>query len=421
MTKTVFYSTIVLAFFLSGCSALSGQTTQLSQATAPWGGAPERGLRVTYVFPKSPAEAAGIHPMDVITKYGDFDVIDDAGFFAAKNHYDKPIPSTVEIVVFRGGYRMSAKVQTGWLGINSIDNDKVSQEFMRLMTRINTMREIPEYMHDREFKGQFVEGPAKILEKAKALIDEAERNQTLTPAQVQLYRIYMILDEASPEDQKRQADLLREFIASQPFNYVHMVGSDKFFKDKRYRAAIACFKEYLKRESGDVSIRLNMGFAYQRIGMYKEAAAATDYVLQHLNVSEYGEYVAYTTKAGAALGLKDYRNSIRFAEKSFSLDPKFYPMSIALLGAAQMGDLVAFDRSIQQFQEALPAKYIEMKLETDAVKAFALVKANQRDEARKLVRGWKDLDRAEGKVIGYWRDVPDGMDVANNWANLMKN
>jgi hypothetical protein len=50
-----------------------------------------------------------------------------------------------------------------------------------------------------------------------------------------------------------------------------------------------------------------------------------------------------------------------------------------------------------------------------------LVRNNHQEDERKLVRGWKELDRADGKVISWWRHFPDGMDVARNWTALMQN
>jgi tetratricopeptide (TPR) repeat protein len=360
--------------------------------------------------------------MDLITQYGDYPIEDDAGFFAARNHHENAGTPTVEIVVWRGLSRMTAKVPAGWLGVSTTENNKVSEAFSSLMNRINSMREIPEYMHDREFKGQFKEGPTKILQKAKDLIDQAEREGTLTRAQVQVARIYLILDEAPEEDQKRQSELLKQFFETQPVNYIHMLGNDKFFKDKRYRAAVACFTHYLKTSPDDVSIRLNLAVAYNQVGMYGEAERAADYVFNHnLELSEHGHVVGYYAKAIAALGRKDYLNSIQFAEKAFAIDPDADRMMLVQLAAAQMGDRERFAGAIQKLQEAQPAKYIEKKLQIDAVGAYAMVKNNQRDAARKLVRMWKDLNRAEGKVIAYWRHFPDGMDVARNWADLMQN
>src|SRR5262249_49755794 len=131
---------------------------------------PKRGLQITRVFPNSPADAAGLHTLDLITKYGEFEVVDDAGFFAAKNHYQAAHIPTVEIVVWRGLTRMSARVRSGWLGVDSQDYDKTSQEFMSLMREINAMREVPQYLIDRgvyKFKGN----QTQDLLKAKALID----------------------------------------------------------------------------------------------------------------------------------------------------------------------------------------------------------------------------------------------------------
>jgi tetratricopeptide (TPR) repeat protein len=398
------------------------QTSRLSMAKATVGTPPERGLRVSAVFPDSPAEAAGLMQPDLITQYGEFEIVDDAGFFAARNHYEEAHVPTVEIVIWRGRNRLTARVPTGWLGVDTSENDKVSKEFFSLMGHMNTMLQTPKYQLDREFKGTFTEEPAQIVEKAKALIDQAEREGTLTPAQILVDRIYMTLDDAPIEDQKRQAVLLQELIATQPVNYIHMLGNDKFFEAKRYRAAIACFEQYLKTFSDDVSERLDLGLAYNEVGMYEEGERSANYVFDHkLGLSTKGQYVAYTVKAAAALGRKDYPGSIRFAEQAFTVDPQVYPLMTVQLAAAQMGDIRRAEEAMLKLQRVLPEKYLKMKLEIDAGNAYALVKANQPEAARRLVKQSKDQDRTEGRVTHYWRIMPDGMDVARNWVDLMQN
>ena len=89
------------------------------------------------------------------------------------------------------------------------------------------------------------------------------------------------------------------------------------------------------------------------------------------------------------------------------------------LAAAQMGDTQRLERAVQELQRPHPGNYIEMKLQVDAIEAYARVKNNQLDAARKLVAAWKD-DRAEERVFRYWREFPDGMDVAKNWSELTK-
>jgi tetratricopeptide (TPR) repeat protein len=422
MNKTLLIVCLLAMVCLSGCSAMLAKTSQLSTSRATAGKPPERGLRVTEVFPDSPAAAAGIHNMDLITQYGEYPIVDDAGFFAARDHYERSRTPTVEIVVWRGVFRMSAMVRAGRLGLMTEEDDKVSKAFSALINRINSMHQIPEYMHDREFKGQFNGGSAKILEEAKALIDQAEREGTLTPAQVQVAQIYMILDQAPEQEQRRQAELLRQLFETQTVEYIHMLGNDKFFKGNRYRAAIACLNHYLNTSPDDISMRLNLAVAYNRVGMYNEAEGAADYVFAHnLRLSEHGQGVGYQSKAIAALGRKDYRNSIKFAEKAFAIEQDVYDQMLARLAAAQMGHTKRVEEAVQNRQEVGPAQFLELKLQIDAVDAYAMVKNNQRDVARKLVRMWKDSDRAEGRVIGYWRNFPDGMDVANNFADLMQN
>lgn len=407
---------------LSGCSAMFGRPGQLSTSRATEGPPPERGLRVEEVFPDSPAAAAGIQSMDLITQYGDHPIVDDAGYFAARNQYENTFAPTVEIAVWRGVHRMTAKVSTGWLGVKTRANDKVSEAFLGMMNRINSMREIPDYMHNREFKGQFDGGPAKVLEQAKILIDKAESEGTLTPAQIQVARIFMILDDAPEEDQRRLAELLKEFIATQPVNYIHMLGNDVFFEKRRYRAAVACFNHYLKTSPNDISMRLTMAVAYNHLGMYEEAEGAANYVFDHnLELSNHGHVVAYMAKAYAALGRKDYGRCIQFYDKAWAIEKEPIAMMFSAFAAAQMGDTEKVELAIQKYKKALPVRYHEMKLHLDAVQAYALVKSNQPDAARKIVKEWKDTEQTEGRLIGLWRFHPDGLVVARNWADLMQN
>ena len=216
--------------------------------------------------------------------------------------------------------------------------------------------------------------------------------------------------------------MLKQLIETQPVNFISMLGQDKFFQGKRYRAAIVCFNRYLETSPDDVSIRLNLANAYNRVGMYNQAEAAVNHVIDHnLGVSDYGVGVAYENKSTAALGRKDYRNGIDYAYKSFEANPNIHPLFTVQLAAAQLGNMRALETAVQKLQEFEPPKYIELKLEIDAVDAYAMFKSNNREGARKLVRAWKDLDRAEGKVISFWRQYPDGMDVARTWAQLMQN
>ena len=303
MRKALLAICLLATACFCGCRGILAQPSQLHISKATHGTPPERGLRVTKVFPNSPASAADIHVMDLITQYGEFTIVDEAEYFAARNHYDQPLTPTVEIVVWRGPLRMTARVPTGWLGVSTRPNDKLSAEFLRLMTTIDSIRKIPNYMHEREFKGQFKETPAELFQKAKALIDQAERDGTLTPNEILVNRIYMILDDAPDEDQKRQAQLLKQLIESQPGNYIHMLGNDLFYENERYRAAIICLNHYLKTSPRDVSIRLNLAAAYNRLRMYEDADAAVDYVFdKKLGVSDYGRMVGYQNKAIAALG-----------------------------------------------------------------------------------------------------------------------
>lgn len=407
---------------LSGCSTMLARTSPLAAAQEPHTNPPQRGLRVIEIFPNSPAEAAGIRMMDVITQYGESQIIDEAAYFAARGKYEKFLTPTVELVVWRGRERMIAKVPTGWLGVSTIEMDRVSLELAGLMNHVNSLTQIPEHQRQREFKKAFENGGIPgILEKAKNLIDKGERDGTLTSAQVLIARIYLIPDDAPADEQKRQSELLEELFRSQPVSFIHMLGNDKFFKERRYRPAIACLNHYLNSSPDDVSMRLNLAVAYNQMGMYEAADREVDYVLDRdLGVSAYGSIVAFNAKAMAALGRRDYLECIKQMEKVMVLEEDPSRLMIIQLAAALMGDRARFEAASQRFKQTAPAKYQEAKLQVDAVEAHLLVKENRRDAASQLVEGWKNDDRAEGKVISYWRKVPHGTDVARTWAELSK-
>lgn len=405
----------------SGCSSLmarafQSRTTQDSQEQFPG-----RGLRITEVDPNGPAAQAGLKPMDLIYRYGEFEITDKASFYAAREAYESSGDSGISIVIWRDGKAMKKHVGPGRLWMKSNEYNPVAYEFTALMDKLDALRQIPEYMRDREFKAVYT--PEKILDEGKRLIDKAERESTLSSSQILLARIDMIPDESQPEDLKRLSDLLAQLVATQPASYVGTLGRERFFEKKRYRAAAACYKRYLEVNPADVSPRLNQAIAYNRLGLFAEAEAAADYVLDNqLPLSEHGFRVAYNAKAVGALGRGEYNKSIFFAEKALGISECHCDNSILMLAAAQKGDLQKFADAAHKFQQAaLPEEVEPRKLPLAAVEAYALVKTNQRDRARAIVQKWKDTDRVEGRLKAHWAAYPGGADVWNNWNALSRN
>ena len=412
---------VTIATFASGCSSLMARAFQSRATPESKEQFPGRGLRITEVDPYGPAAQAGLKPMDLIFRYGKFEITDKASFYAARESYENAGHSVIPIVIWRDGKAMKKNVGPGRLGITSNEYNPVAYEFTALIEKLDALRQIPEYMRDREFKDVYT--PEKILDEGKRLIDKAERESTLSPSQILLARIDMIPDDAPAEDLKRLSDLLAQLVATQPASYLGTLGRERFFEKKRNRAAVACFQRYLEENPDDVSARLNQAIAYNRLRMFVEAEAAADYVLDNqLPLSEHGFRVAYNAKAVGALGRGDYSKSIFFAEKALGISPCHCDNSILMLAAAQKGDLQKFTDAARKFQEAaLPEEVEPRKLQLAAVEAYALVKTNQRDRARGIVQNWKDTDRVEGRLKAHWAAYPGGSDVWNNWNDLSRN
>ena len=185
---------------------------------------PGRGIRITVVHQGSAAELAGLKTMDVIFRYGDFEIVDDASFFTARDNYDNGRASEIPFVIWRAGKALRIAVPPGKLGIESIEDSPVAQKFSSLMNHLVAQQQIPGFESRREFKDSYIP-PEKIVAEAKAIIDQAEREATLTPNQILVARIYMIPDDASPEDLKRQSEMLAQLISTQPASYVAWPGS----------------------------------------------------------------------------------------------------------------------------------------------------------------------------------------------------
>ena len=382
---------------------------------------PGRGLRITGVHPDSPAERAGLKMMDTIFRYGDFAIVDDASFFTARDHYDNGLAREIPLVIWRAGRAQKIVVPPGKLGIESIEDSPVAQKFSSLMNHLVAQQQILGFESKREFKDSYIP-PEKIVAEAKAIIDQAEREATLTPNQILVARIYMIPDDASPEDLKRQSELLAQLISTQPASYVAWLGNDRFFENEHFRPAVECLKRHLEVHPDDVSIRLNLGVAYIQIGMFNEAEAAADYVLDNeLPLAEHGYVVAYGVKAMVALSRGDYAKTISLSEKNFELEQNQSDIKRVMLAAAQTGDVQKVSEASRKHKEVLPAEFEKAKLQLTAVEALALVKANQRDRARELTRAWKDTDYIESRLKASWKRYPGGSDVWNNWNELTRN
>lgn len=410
---------LLAAACASTYASLPAHSSQVQSSQASAEQPPGRALRILKVEEGSPAQAAGLQPMDLLSRYGEFEIVDHASYFTARESYEKSPDARVKIVVWRGRQRLAATVPPGRMGFETNEYNPVYYQFDSLMERVNNLVSIPEYLRDREFKSSFAVPPEKTLEEARSLIDRAEQDGSITPAQVLVARIYMILDDAPPEEIKKQAELLKKLCSTNPDSYVIFLGERLFLAKKRYRAAIECYKQHLKVDPDDESTRLNLGYAYYHLGMSDEADAAADYVLDnHLELSDFGFRIAYQIKAMAALGHHDYAKSISFAEKSFAITPASFDISMIELAAAQKGDLQKVEDAARKFQELLPEKFEKLRMQVDAVLAYALVKNNLRDAARQVILKWKDVDRIEGRLSEYWCVYPGGSDVVKNWKDL---
>jgi tetratricopeptide (TPR) repeat protein len=233
-------------------------------------------------------------------------------------------------------------------------------------------------------------------------------------------RINAIPDDSSPADIEKQSELLKELISTQRFGFVDYLSYEVFFKHKRYRAAVPCFKKTLEGRPTDANVRLNLGIAYWHLQKYAEADAAADYALQQTGgLTQHGYVVAYQVKASAALGNREFARAFDYADQAARLDPSStYIMCLSAFAGAASGDLTKFNEIMRAFEKSLPTEYARLRPRLDAVEAFILMKNGQVEKARMLASksiGTVDPD-ANAK---YWLQFPTGEDVMTAWKQLL--
>lgn len=74
------------------------------------------------------------------------------------------------------------------------------------------------------------------------------------------------------------------------------------------------------------------------------------------------------------------RQALSTRKRRSALSPRFYSVALIQLPAAEMGELRLLDSATQQFRNATPQDYEKTRIQSDAVKAYALNKANQTEE-----------------------------------------
>jgi tetratricopeptide (TPR) repeat protein len=381
---------------------------------------PQVGLRVLTVEYGSIAQAAGLQKSDLIVKYGDASIVDAASYFAARDAYEKLPPETkVQLIYWHYRDKVVASVSPGRLGIEFMDHGMVAYQLDAWIRQLQISDQIPSY-YPPSLRAKYTLPPKeRLLADARATLDRARIEGTLTHAQILVDEIRLILDDAPAEEIARQTELLRELTSKYPESFTNFLGYQVFFKNKQNRPAIECYQRHLIDHPDDESVGLNLGVAYNNLRMFNEAEKAIDRVLDNkLPLGQYGYHVAFEAKAEAALGKGNYSESMKYAAKSFPLQPHEWLMGVWLLAAAENGDLDRFYEVLQTCQQALPRDYERLNQQYVAVEAFALLKSNHPDRATELISKWKNSPEDDYK-ISSWTKHPHGTDVVAAWKQLL--
>lgn len=389
----------VILLLASLAASISSGTKHYAQApaerTEAQGEKAVVGILVTRVDTNSPAARAGLAEDDLITHYGTLPVLDGASYHAARAAYLKRTEAQVNLRLWRAGKQLTLSVPKGRLGFHSRDANPVWDELYHALQ-------------------------SDELARAQQLRTRAAQTQTLTPAQLLIADILLIPDRAAPDAEQRRAQLLKQFLAAYPLDFIRAISYEQFYQMKRFTAASACFEQQLKDDPRDVGTWLNLGNAYNSLWRFADAARAADYVsANRLPLSAYGQGVLDQVRGSAALGLGDYLRALDSYRQSFAARPTDHKMAMWLLAAALLGDGPKFYEIARQCRAALPEPYARLQHHLDALEAYLLVKNNQRAQAQALLARWKESEQVSQNIAEYWPRFPRGAEIVSNWQSLL--
>jgi S1-C subfamily serine protease len=114
--------------FCAGCSQSLAQPHAIEDANKRF---PGRGLRINVIRPGGAAERAGLRTMDLISRYGDVEVVDDASFFSARDSYENSREREIPLVIWRDRKALRVVVPPGKLGVDTVEYSPVAFHFHR--------------------------------------------------------------------------------------------------------------------------------------------------------------------------------------------------------------------------------------------------------------------------------------------------
>lgn len=406
----------LFSFFLTSSACLLAQNP-IEQPRNPG-----HGVRVIEIDPDGQVADAGIQTMDLLSKYGKFDLVDHSTYFKAREFYLKDPKTKVKLEFWRGHERTVIEVFPGALGMDTNEYNPVGYQLDAMLNHAEILRQIPTFMRPVEFKDTFAkEGVEEILTQAKAMLDQAEGEGTLTATQILVARIRMTADDAPVEEQKKQQVLIQEFIRSQPAEYIGYLGQH-FIAQNHFRPARELLQHYLLTDPDNLEVHLDLGHVCLNLRLWDEAEAEADLVLTDPNRLDVCErLIAYAQKATGALNRGDVKTSITFAEKAFEIGKDAYELTLMQLAAATVGDVQKFNEVSTRFKDQLPKDYEAYKLQIDSAEALALAVNGQEVRARAVIARWSEKDRVEGRLRNYWGLYPAGNKVIENWLRLAQN
>jgi tetratricopeptide (TPR) repeat protein len=262
------------------------------------------------------------------------------------------------------------------------------------------------------------------MEEAAALYSRAAKAGELSEYDDLVCRISLIPESDRSKDKER-LQRLGKLLGMTPEDNFTYVGTTLFYEAHRYYAAAFFLERATNADPRDLSAKLNLGLTYSLSGRYAEADRIADELLSRSSdLGAFAQSVALKTKAFALEGRDDYASAAQYFRQALEKVGNDDDLSLRmryLLSLAKLRDIAAFEEGVAFCNRSPGEIFPKRRFYIDALRAYILVANGQRAQAIQTIEKWRDNADARRRVVEYWSTTRNAADVADTWADLMKN
>ena len=345
----------------------------------------------------SKASWYGLKPGDIVTTYAEDPVRDSVSYWAALERRVAAGAMGIKLTIMRSGKREEVTVSSGSLGV-----DGESWTFMRDAI-VDLAR-------------------ANDIETATSLIEQAEKEQSLSVADLLISKIHLISDRDSSQAALREK-LVNELSAQLNVAGLALVGSQIFFQSKQFQASAILLERAAVIEPGNIGVKNHLALTYAMMGRFHDAEQLADEAMKlpRQELTDFGWSVVHRTKGYVYQARGQFEQAASLLQQAVEESANTSDPNLRrryLLNLARLRDMNRFESGLSYCTKHPGDDFLEGVHLVDALRAYLLSAADRQQEALEIVAKWRKNAEIQRQILEYWAETPGGEPVIFKWKEL---